>query len=110
MPFKGPEWTEFIEQMSQGRRAQLTINGKTYVVAPEQVDTENYDLTLRETGRDGACVHRVRISPARMLARGSQSRGMVGDSALKQLFTDKCFDGKSLVEMARNQVVDVEMI
>lgn len=110
MPFKGPEWTEFIEQMSQGRRAELTINGKTYVVAPEQVDSEKYDLTLREAGPNGALVHRVSISPARMLARGSQSRGIVGDSALKQLFTDKVFGGRSLVEMAQGQMVEVQMV
>lgn len=110
MPFRGPEWTEFIELMSQGHRAQLTIDGKTYVVAPEQMDAQTWVLALREAGSDGECVHRVPISPARMLARGSQSRGMVGDSALKTLFTDKCLNGKSLVELAKDQMIDVEMI
>lgn len=92
----GVRMTEFIELLSHGHEAEFTYDGINYVIQPEISEGRTF-LVIWDCSPTGKCISRFSIP----------EHGDIPVETIYCVLNDKCFSGKSFMEIEQEITVDV---
>lgn len=94
---QGITMNELYELISYYHEVEFEYNGTTYVLQPEEDEGKTYLVIWDCTSDAAKCITKCEIS----------SKGDIPRAVIEAVLSDKCFDGKSFLEIEQNVTVTV---
>lgn len=104
--YLGLDISELIELLSTGHEAEFTLHNKRYVIQPESQTDDEWSLVLYQFEPEVDYLCRISIPPDSGLKNEEVIRWPVGEKRIKQILNERCFDGKSFLDLVDNIHVD----
>ncbi|MCF0231836.1 MAG: hypothetical protein HUJ63_06155 [Enterococcus sp.] len=92
----GIKMSELIDLISYGHEAEFSYHGKKYVLQSELIDDKAF-LVIWDCSPNGICLCRLEIP----------EHGDIPTKVIEQLLNEKCFNGKSFMDIEKDVSVDV---
>ena len=104
--YLGVDLSELIELLSTGHEAEFTLRNKRYVIQPESQADDEWNLVLYQFEPEVDYLCRIPIFPDSSLKNEEVIRWPVGGKCIKQILNEKCFGGKSFLDLVDSIHVD----
>lgn len=92
----GLNMQEFKEALKGNREIEFMYNGNGFVIQPELRGASVY-LVIWQTGDNAACIAEKKIA----------NNGQITDEDIDFLLNQKCFGGRSFLDVEQNMVVSL---